>query len=112
MAPEQADPERLGAPDALTDVYGLGGILFEILYDHPPKGRQRASALEQLTALAVREGPPRRAPFGTTAGQCPEFARKLVPVCLRALESDRTARQVNVSAFMREVERCAWGWSS
>jgi serine/threonine protein kinase len=112
MAPEQADPERRGAPDALTDVYGLGGILFEILYDHPPNGRQRASALEQLTALAVREGPPRRGPFGTRTGPCRELARKLEPVCLRALESDRTARQASVSAFMREVEQCAWGWSS
>lgn len=112
MAPEQVDPERVGAPDVLTDVHGLGGILFEILYDRPPNGRLHAPVLEVLTALAAGKGPPRRGTFGTRAGQCQELAQKLEPVCLRALESDRTARQVNVPAFMREVEQCAWGWSS
>jgi len=110
-APEQVDPERLGAPDVLTDVHGLSGILFEILYDHPPNGRRHASVREFLTALAARKGPPRPGTLGTRAARCQELARKLEPVCLRALESDRTARQVSVPAFMREVEQCAWGWS-
>jgi serine/threonine-protein kinase len=110
MAPEQLDPDRLGAPDALTDVHGLGGILFEVLYDHPPNGRRDASAREFLTALAARKGPPRPGTLGTRAARCHELARKLEPVCLRALESDRTARQGSVPAFMGEVEQCVWGW--
>jgi hypothetical protein len=31
MAPEQADLERPEAPDARSDVYGVGGVLFELL---------------------------------------------------------------------------------
>jgi serine/threonine protein kinase len=30
MAPEQVNQQELGTPDVLTDVYGLGGVLFEI----------------------------------------------------------------------------------
>lgn len=110
MAPEQLDPHRLGAPDHLTDVYGLGGILFEILYDNPPNGRHGAPVTEVLTALAVRKGPPPRGTFGPWAARCREMARKLEPVCLRALEHDRTARQASVSALVSEVEQRAWGW--
>ncbi|MGH8702188.1 MAG: protein kinase domain-containing protein [Burkholderiales bacterium] len=112
MAPEQVDPERLGAVDVRTDVYGLGGILFEILYDNPPNGRQRTSVIEIMTELAARKGPPGRGTLGTRAAGCRELARKLELVCLRALEYDRAARPVSVSAFMKEVEQCAWRWAS
>jgi serine/threonine protein kinase len=111
IAPEQLDPERLGVPDVRTDVYGLGGILFEILYDSPPMGKA-ASFGEILTALLRRKGPPKPGTLGTQAGRYRELARKLEPVCLRALESDRAPRQENVPAFMSEVEQCAWGWAS
>jgi serine/threonine protein kinase len=110
-APAYSAPEQLllGAPDVLTDVYGLGGILFEMLYDRPPNGENPASIVEILNALAVRKGPPKPPPFGRRAARSRELARRLQPICLRALESDRTARQVSVSAFMEGVERCAWG---
>jgi serine/threonine protein kinase len=111
VAPEQVDPDRLGAPDVLTDVYGLGGILFDILYDLPPNGTPHASVPQFLTALAARKGPPRPGTLGTRAARCHKLARKLEPISLRALESDRTARQVSASAFMSEVEQCAWGCS-
>ena len=48
MAPEQVNSQGLGTPDVLTDVYGLGGILFEILYDNPPNGKQSAPIPELL----------------------------------------------------------------
>jgi len=108
MAPEQADPKRLGMPDALTDVYGLGGILFEILYDKPPNAE--FDMREIVTELASRRGPPNGGKPGARAAQCRALAQKLEPVCLRALDSDRTTRQVSVSAFMREVEQCMWGF--
>lgn len=110
LAPERVEPERLGVPDTLTDVYGLGGILFEILYDHPPNGGRPASAFEVLTALRTRKGPPRRGTFGTHAARCRDLALELEPTCLQALESDRTARQSSVAAFAKEVEQCFWGW--
>jgi hypothetical protein len=112
MAPEQVDPERLGATDVRTDVYGLGGILFEMLYDDPPNGRQSTSVVEILTALAARKGPPERGTLGRRATRCRELARKLEVVCLRALEYDRTARPVSASAFMKEVEQHACRWAS
>jgi serine/threonine protein kinase len=112
IAPEQLDPERFGGPDVRTDVYGLGGILFEILYNSPPNAGRLTNALEVLTSLARRKGPPRPGTLSTQAGRCRELARRLEPVCLRALESDRAARQENVPAFMSEVEQCAWGWAS
>jgi eukaryotic-like serine/threonine-protein kinase len=111
MAPEQVYPERLGPTDALTDVYGLGGILFEFLYDNPPNGRRHSSVNESLTVLATRKGPPEPGTFGRRAARYRELAQKLEPICLRALEYDRTARTGSVSAFMKEVEQCAWGWA-
>jgi serine/threonine protein kinase len=112
MAPEHLDPERLGTPNVLTDVYGLGGILFEILYENPPNGRQPTPVTEILNALATRKGPPGRGRFGRCAARCLELARGLETVCLRALDTDRTARPASVSAFMKEIEQCAWGWAS
>lgn len=111
-APEQVDPEKRGASDVRTDVYGLGGILFEILYDTPPNGTQRAFGTEFVTALAARKGPPPRGALARRTAPYQEFARKLEPLCLRALESDRSARPVSVSAFVKEVEQCFWRWAS
>jgi eukaryotic-like serine/threonine-protein kinase len=107
MAPEQVNPERLGIPDAATDVYGLGGILFAILYGKPPNGAGPASIIEVLNALMARKGPPTRGTFCTLAAQSLQLARKLEPVCLRALEFDRSKRHGDVSAFVKEVAQCA-----
>lgn len=110
MATEQADPDKLGVADTLTDVYGLGGILFEVLYEAPPNARKFTSVDDIFKTLVNRKGPPERGTFGRCAAQHLELARKLEPLCLRALERDRKARPVSVCAFMQEVERLAWGW--
>jgi hypothetical protein len=112
MAPEQVYPERLGATDVRTDVYGLGGILFEMLYDNPPNARPGTSVIEIVKALAARKGPPTQGTLGRLGARCRELARKLEPVCMGALEYDRNARPVSVSAFMKVLEQCAWGWAS
>jgi serine/threonine protein kinase len=109
MAPEQVDPKRLGAPDNSTDVYGLGGILFEILYGNPPNGGRSASFSDLLRALMARKGPPERGTLCARAARCRELACKLEPVCLRALESDRKKRHASVAAFVKEIEQCVWG---
>ena len=108
LAPEQADPVRRGEPDALTDVYGLGGILFDVLHDHPPGGDRSTPIVDLFMALATRQGPPPRRPLGRVAARSPALARKLEAVCQRALESDRGNRQPSVAAFAAAVEECVW----
>jgi eukaryotic-like serine/threonine-protein kinase len=111
MAPEQADPQTLGGPDVRTDVYGLGGLLYEILYDQPPNADSSVSSErgEIIKALLARKGPPPRRMLGRRATRCPDLARKLESVCLAALESERNARAASVSAFMNALEQCVWG---
>jgi serine/threonine protein kinase len=106
MAPEQGNSQGLGTPDVLTDVYGLGGILFEILYDNPPNGKQSAPIPELLTTLVARKGSPPRGTLSARTAQYRELAQTLEPICLRALEHDRQARQVSVSAFIKDIEQC------
>jgi serine/threonine protein kinase len=105
-APEQLDLQRFGPPGIRTDVYRLGGILYEILYDNPPNGSRGMSSSELLQALAARRGPPPRRPLSTWAVLDQKTARKLEPVCLRALEYEPTARQADVATFAREIEEC------
>lgn len=64
IAPEQVAPDRLGAPTVVTDVYGLGGVLYKVLYGNPPnRGRSSDRELvgwsEMIRALLADNGPSR-----------------------------------------------------
>jgi serine/threonine protein kinase len=104
LAPEQVNREELGAPDVDTDVYGLGGILFEILYDQPPNAKRSTPLEAVITTLLSRNGPPRRGTLAARAAQYRTLAQRLEPVCLRALESDRKARHTSVSALIKDID--------
>lgn len=111
MAPEQADLEQPALGDARTDVYALGGILFEILFGKPPNASEWASSHQNLAALqaiVARQGPPQGGALDARALISEDFARALEPIVMRATQSDRDARHAKVSAFMNEVEAVLW----
>jgi serine/threonine protein kinase len=88
MASEQLEPNRYGPATVQTDVYGLGGILYFILYGKAPttcKGTPLPGRLQFTDRLSRR------------------LARKLQPICLRALDSDRKRRQATVVELTDEL---------
>ena len=63
MAPEQVDA-RHGVVDTRTDVYGLGGILFEILTGSPPApGENVTEVFRNVEAGNLRKAPRSIRPF-------------------------------------------------
>jgi hypothetical protein len=109
MAPEQVDSRTLGEPDVSTDVYGIGGVLFRLLYGNPPNGE--GPILQIVADLMARRGPPNPGTLSAQAARCRALAKKLEPVCLRALEVDRTKRHASVAAFVSEIEHAVWGYA-
>ncbi len=90
MPPELAQGEG-GAVGSATDVYLLGGLLYEILSGRPP--RQGTSFLQVLARASL--------------GQCdplPEQASpELAAICRRALEPRPEARFADAAGFQRAV---------
>jgi PAS domain S-box-containing protein len=95
MAPEQAQG-RLDQIDQRTDIYGLGGMLYEILTGRPPFiGSTTVEVLRQ----AVRGDPPRLRELW------PEVPPALEEACLRALARDPGQRYARAEDLAQEVER-------
>ena len=92
MAPEQAEETnaRIGRH---TDIYLLGGVLFEILNAHPPRDvRGMASAL-----LAIHENRHRPVPEDV-----PEELRRLIERCLATNPEDRPESVLDVRRAVEE----------
>jgi serine/threonine-protein kinase len=95
MAPEQAEG-RLDRLSARTDVYGLGGILYEILTGQPPfTGGITSSVLERV----VRDEP--ASPRSVVA----ETPGALEAVALKALAKSPDRRYDSAKALAADVER-------
>ena len=109
LAPEQTDPDRLGPPTEATDVFGLGGILYYILFGDPPNQGTRPAEILEL--LSKRQGPPLPGNFQFTDSRSRNLSKKLETSCLRALESDPAKRQQNVKDFSNEIEEVLMGTS-
>ena len=91
MAPEQAD----GRADFLSDVYGLGAILYELLTGQPPYNGEKASDVLAM----LRAGPPPR----------PGLVKKGVPraleaICNRAMARDPVQRYADGTALASDVQ--------
>jgi tRNA A-37 threonylcarbamoyl transferase component Bud32 len=95
MAPEQANRMM----DARTDVFGLGGILYEILTGRPPhawpEGCQPADWPRRVQAAQF--SPPRRLNIQTP--------RALEAICLKALSRESSDRHQDVTSFAQQLQR-------
>ena len=91
MAPEMVSPGGYDIREQ-TDIYLLGGVLFELLEGHPP---QAAGTLFEALALA-------------TSSRLPEFHQdppaELANLCRRALAHDPEDRPSSARAFRESLE--------
>jgi tetratricopeptide (TPR) repeat protein/tRNA A-37 threonylcarbamoyl transferase component Bud32 len=93
MPPEQAEG---GAVNHLSDVYGLGAILYEILTGRPPF---EGSETRELLRRVVVEPPARPRDVVTATPQA------LEAVCLKALAKSPADRYLSVPELADEVRR-------
>lgn len=95
MPPEQAEG-RLDRVDRLSDVYGLGAILYEILTGQPPF---RGSDTQEILRRVRRDPPVRPRTL------VPEVPAALEAVCLKALAKEPAARYASAAEVAAEVQR-------
>lgn len=95
MAPEQAvgNPGTVGP---ISDVYGLGAVLYEILTGRPPFGE--AGAAESLRRVREEEPPPAR-------HACPEAPAALEAVCRKAMARRPRDRYPSAEELAEDVRR-------
>ncbi|HWE38560.1 MAG TPA: protein kinase, partial [Isosphaeraceae bacterium] len=95
MPPEQA-AGRLDVVDRLSDVYGLGAILYEIITGRPPfDGTKTADILRKV----IEEAPPR------PRAVVPATSPALEAVCLKAMAKKQTERYASAAALADDVRR-------
>jgi serine/threonine-protein kinase len=99
MAPEQL-AARVEEIDERTDVFGLGGILFEILTGRPPNDWQR------LLGPALNKEP---VPMPTTSDLWPQLPPELCRIALKALAPKREDRYQNIDALRADLEQFLQG---
>jgi serine/threonine protein kinase/tetratricopeptide (TPR) repeat protein len=95
MAPEQIDA-RHGTVDTRTDVYGLGGMLFEILTGRPPAPGENVTDVFRN----VEAGNLRRA-----RDLDPTIPRPLEAICTKALSHDQGKRYRRPDELAEDVRR-------
>jgi len=95
MAPEQAVGNN-AAISSLTDVYGLGAVLYQLLTGQPPfAGGTTYETIKLL--LDTEPRPPRLLN--------PKIDRDLSTICLKCLEKDSQRRYPSALALSEDIER-------
>ena len=95
MAPEQAEG-RIKEIGPCSDIYGLGGVLYELLTGRPPF--RAASVLDTLLQVRTQE------PIPPSQFQ-PKVPRDLETICLKCLEKDSAKRYATAAALGEDLRR-------
>jgi TolB-like protein/Tfp pilus assembly protein PilF len=95
MAPEQAVGNN-AAVGSVTDVYGLGAVLYQLLTAHPPF----AGGTTYETVRLVLDTEPRQPRLLN-----PKIDRDLNIICLKCLEKDPKRRYASALALSEDLER-------
>ena len=101
LAPEQIRRERL---TSVTDVYGLGILLFELLTGKRPF-RAGADRHDRALSLAARYPQLAEAPFTLRESGCAQAPRKLEQIIARCLARDAHDRFSSVEELLLALDR-------
>jgi serine/threonine-protein kinase len=100
LAPEQWSEDE---PDARTDIYSLGVILYEMLSGEPPfKGKTNAAIMKSH----LRDKPP------AIARRFPGVTVEIEQVVFQALEKEPARRPQSVESFMQQFQAALINGSS
>ena len=95
MAPEQAVGNN-AAVSSVTDVYGIGAVLYQLLTGHPPF----AGGTTYETIKLLEDTEPRSPGLWN-----PKIDRDLSTICLKCLEKDPSQRYSSACALAEDLER-------